>query len=144
MSLWNKLWNNCKIIIAEQKKVNETNITEISRCVSLKSSSLEIEVKKTCDQEECIREETIVQLQTSNRHPVARNMSVSRSGRCRQKIKRRSVLFDIPELASYNSNEPKIQSIDSLDLKISKGLLMAVESESENQVPVCDITHINK
>lgn len=150
MSLWNKLWNNCKIVITENKKVDETNITEISTCVSLNSSSLEIQLQNTnlCNQEKCLNEETKVQIHANNRHPVTRNMSVSRSGRCRQKLKRRSVLFDIPELVSYNINESKITSIDSklssIDLNLSKDILMASESESENQVPVNDLLKNNE
>jgi hypothetical protein len=143
MSLWNKLWNNCKIVVTENKKVDETNITEISTCISLNTSSLEIQLQNT--KEKCLNEETKVQIHASNRHPVTRNVSVSRSGRCRQKLKRRSVLFDIPELVSYNINESKITSIDSkLDLNLSKDILMASESESENQVPVNDLLKNNE
>jgi hypothetical protein len=148
MSLWNKLWNNCKIIITENKKVDETNITEISRCVSLNTSSLEIQNTNLRNQEKSLNEETKVEIHANNRHPVTRNMSVSRSGRCRQKLKRRSVLFDIPELVSYNINESKITSIDSklpsIDLNLSKDILMASESESENQVPVNDLLKNNE
>jgi hypothetical protein len=148
MSLWNKLWNNCKIIITENKKVDETNITEISRCVSLNTSSLEVQNTNLRNQEKSLNEETKVEIHANNRHPVTRNMSVSRSGRCRQKLKRRSVLFDIPELVSYNINESKITSIDSklpsIDLNLSKDILMASESESENQVPVNDLLKNNE
>lgn len=103
MSLWNKL---CKIIFTDQhQKFDDKNQNHISRpepdinSEEGKCGSIETQCKTSCV-----------------RQQVSRNVSVSRSGRYRQKARRRSVLHHIEETPS--GEPPKIDSFKTQVAKL--------------------------
>ncbi len=97
MSVWNKLLTSCKFNLQETN--NKLNIgidkTSIEKCLSYSSKRVEVQMND-CENDSMTHEN----VQVSNRHPVTRQMSVSRSGRYKQKQRKRSALFDIPELTT--------------------------------------------
>ena len=133
MSFWRKL---CKILITEQQnKFEDKTNTEISKCVSLKSSSIQKSSAKDIINEEKKFDPT----ETNGRHPVARNVSVSRSGRYRQKVRRRSALFDIPEDFQRKNIHSKCQSIETRisDLNSTNNQINSNQTSIDESAQVC-------
>lgn len=114
MSFWNKLWTNCKINIHDSNGKVLFDDSKGKTFISYLNANYDMNFKNAAEQiiangkhsddddddngiilhpNEFISEE-------STRNPVTRQMSVSRSGRYKQRQLRRSALFDIPELVN--------------------------------------------
>lgn len=140
MSFWSKF---CKIILNGEKngKIDERDANQISNC--------EIQLKKTCAQELCSEDVNCGRNGKSHRHPVSRNMSVSRSGRYKQKLRRKSVLFDVPELVSRNDINSSDNSNTSDDdkqvsqMSPSECVIESNECKSDHNIQVCDMFLLN-